>query len=369
MAEALAQQVDLSRRMAAGCAIGLSGIDLSKKLSVEGDANRSLVRTHVLRVSAELTPSIEQSVSTACTNLGFPRELGDVFVSPDRETNALSSRHHGRALVIVNSAMIEILGPEELTFVIGHELGHYLLPELNIGGQRDSLEGALLSRRTELTMDRIGLIACRSVDKACSAKLKMLSGLTERHLRMDVAALIGEWNKVAGEGAPEHLQGSSHPPPGLRAKALLRFHGTDYYRSICGQDGGDALAEANKAILEEMDRFVDAAATKSIRDGLNKLSGWSAGFAAAHGIKVRLASFKTASCDAPEDYVRRCVGVIIQDTPEAERKDKALQKFHQYLEQANAIAPMATAAYLQHIAREEPPLGDLISRIRVIPRT
>lgn len=353
--------------MAAGCALGFGPETFKGRLSLEGGKNSNLVRHHVLRVSPELTPGIEESVRIACDNLGFPRELLDAYISPQKDTNAFSSRDLGRALVVVNSAMVEILSREELSFVVGHELGHFLLPEINLGGD-ESLEGAILSRKSELTMDRIGLLACRDVNKACQAKLKMLSGLTERHLRMDVAALIAEWNALSGESAHENLRTSSHPPPGLRAKSLLRFHGTEYYRNICGQAGGTSLADANNSILEELGRFVDSAAEQSIRDSINKLSGWAAGFAAAHGIKVRLASFRTPDCDAPEEYVRRCVGVIIQDTPVGERQEKALKKFHEYLTAATACAPVATSNYLRHIAKEEPELATLISRIRVIPR-
>jgi hypothetical protein len=361
------QLVEGSRRLAATCAIGFDTDTFRGKLALGTGRNTSLIRTHVLKVSPELTPGIEDSVRVACDNLGFPRELLDVYISPQRETNAFSSSDHGRALVIVNAAMVEILGKEELAFVVGHEIGHFLLPEIN-APRGDSLEGALYSRRSELTMDRIGLLACRDADKACHAKIKMLSGLTERHLRMDIAALIADWNSHAKEGAHEALLGASHPPPGLRAKALLKFQGSDYYRNICGLEGGTPLAEVNKATLDELHRFVDGAAELSIKDQLNRLSGWAAGFAASHGIKVRLASFRTPHCDAPEDYVRQCIGVIIQDTPEPERMDKALRKFHEYLTSATATAPARTSAYLSHLAKEEPALGELISRIRVIPK-
>jgi hypothetical protein len=359
------EKIELSRRMAAGCALGFAPEIFKGRLSLEGGRHGGLVRHHILRVSAELTPGIEESVKIACNNLGFPRALLEVYVSPQKDTNAFSSRDLGRALVVINSALVEILSKDELTFVVGHELGHFLLPEINQNDD-ESLESAILSRRAELTMDRIGLLACRDVTQACQAKLKMLSGLTERHLRMDVAALISEWNALANDEGAEQLQGSSHPPPGLRAKALLRFHSTEYFRNICGNSGGTTLSEANNAILEELVRFVDGSAERTIRDSLNKLSGWAAGFAASHGIKVRLASFRTNQCDAPEDYVRRCIGVIIQDTPEADRKEKALRKFHEYLTAATSVAPIRTSGYLSHIAKEEPALGDIISRIRII---
>lgn len=358
-------RVDFCRRIAAGCALGFGPESFNRSLSLEGSKNRSLLRHHILRVSPELTPSIEESVMIACNNLGFPRALLDAYISPQKDTNAFSGRDLGRALVVINSAMVEIFSKEELTFVVGHELGHFLLPEINLGND-ESIEGAILSRKAELTMDRIGLLACRDVNKACQAKLKMLSGLTDRHLRMDVAALIADWNALSGESAPDYLQTSSHPPPGLRAKALLRFYGTDYYRNISGQTGGTSLSEANNSILEELYRFVDRTAEQAIRDALNKLSGWAAGFAAAHGIKVRLASFQTPTCDAPEEYIRRCVGVIIQDTPLPERQEKALKKFHDYMTAAFACAPNATNKYLSNIVNKEPELGALISRIRII---
>jgi Zn-dependent protease with chaperone function len=101
---------------------------------------------------------------------------------------------------VLNAGLIDSMTPEELRFVVGHELGHIksghvlyyqiamLLPVLaEVVGAATFGVGSLLSfplevalvrwqRMSELTADRAGLLACQDVDAATTALIK-LAGL------------------------------------------------------------------------------------------------------------------------------------------------------------------------------------------------
>ena len=50
-------------------------------------------------------------------------------------------------------------------------------------------------RAQELSVDRVGLIACGSVDIAIRALMKTVSGLSSEHLRFDVGTFISQLDK------------------------------------------------------------------------------------------------------------------------------------------------------------------------------
>ena len=72
--------------------------------------------------------------------------------------------------------------------MIGHELGHFLLDHhhANVGFTSANPEYFRQRRAQEISVDRLGLLSCGSLDVALRALMKTVSGLTERHLRFDV---------------------------------------------------------------------------------------------------------------------------------------------------------------------------------------
>jgi hypothetical protein len=352
------------RRRIAAAAFRMPAAELSRQLVAEPTARDGNLSSHMLRVTEQLVPSVEASVLQACRNLGFPREILDVYVKPNHDIGAFSGKDGGRAVVLINSLMVEISDQDELAYVIGHELGHFLVPEANLPGQRNTVEGCMLSRNAEFTMDRIGLIACRKVDKAVSAKLKLLSGLTSRHLRMDATALVAQWREVAlsPDFGRSHLH-ATHPPPGFRAKALIQFFGSDAYAAAAGLNGGEPIAKVNEAIGAELDRLIDDHARVLIADKLNKLSGWLCAFVASRGIKLRLADLRHGVCKAPTEIVEKCLTIVLQDTPAAQQGKVGNDKLIAALEEACQVAPGHTRMYLQSVAQASAELGPLLQQL------
>jgi hypothetical protein len=318
----------------------------------------------MLRINASLAPVIEEAVLLACRNLGFPREMVDVYVRPQQEINAYSSRDGDRAVVTLNSLMVEISDLEEIAYVVGHELGHYLLPESNVRTDTQSVEGCMLSRNNEFTMDRVGLLACRSVEKACSAEMKTLSGLSGRFLRVDVAALIDQWREASRSlAASGEWIYATHPPPGMRAKALVRFHASDAYRQFVGLTEGEPIAKVNEAIGLELDHLVDRKAHDLIAEELNKLSGWLCAFMAAQNIKVRAAGLRHGLCQAPEDILKKCIGFIINESSTSTRVAVANERLVGAIQKCSEVAPGHTRVYLQAVAKDCVELKPLVAQL------
>lgn len=102
----------------------------------------------------------------------------DLHVSTDGDKNPIT---------IINSGIVDLLTKEERRFYFGHEMGHILanhlgylllcryLPLVSNSVRGSSLLFAPLlhySRMTEFTADRIGLLACQSIDVAISTMMK-----------------------------------------------------------------------------------------------------------------------------------------------------------------------------------------------------
>lgn len=343
--------------------------DLSKELALSVNPRDGSLSSHMLRVNADLTPTLEEAVQLACGNLGFPRDILDVYVMPKNESNAYSSMDGSRAQVTFNSYLVEVSDLEELAYVVGHELGHYIFQAANMWHLTPNLEGCMFSRYNEFTMDRIGLIACRNVNKAVSANLKIMSGLSNRHLRMDATAIVAQWREAskAADTTSMWLM-ATHPPTGLRAKALIQFFGSDAYRYATGQTGGEPIDQVNAALGSEIDRLLDNHAKKLIAEKLDKLSGWLCAFVACRGIKLRLSNLRHGLCSAPEEIIRRCLGVIIEETPEASRPTVSHDKLLSALQEACELAPGHTRVYLQSVAGTSHEIRPLLKQLDEISR-
>jgi hypothetical protein len=157
-----------------------------------------------------------------------------------------------------------LLDEEEFEFVIGHELGHFLLDHhaviKNIG--QPNFEYFRQRRSQEISVDRIGLVPCVSLDTAVRALMKTVSGLTERHLRFDVTAFIAQLRKI--EASTPDWSGSTHPSILIRAKALLWFSLSDYFLRGERFYSRDQMLKIDDRIERDLHKFVDGALMSKI---------------------------------------------------------------------------------------------------------
>lgn len=162
----------------------------------------------------------------------------EVYVAPSPQLNAYTFGLETPKVVVLYSALFQVMDADELKFIIGHELGHVALGHtwLNslVGGlagiPANSAASVLLglaflwwNRACEYSADRAGLLACQDPDKAVSALIKLVAGpagstqagLQQAYRRVDAEddTWLGSFNEALG----------SHPMLIRRINEIRRF--------------------------------------------------------------------------------------------------------------------------------------------------
>ncbi|GEM_PF-1223086 len=234
-------------------------------------------RSHLLASAVKITPALFPDLAAGLKDLGESMRLDeevDCFVTADPVIQAYCIPHNSgdsdHFTVVLSSALVERLKHEEIRFVIGHEIGHFLCghwrypSEDDHGSVGDRLATLRLMRAAEITADRIGMMACRSLDHACAAMIKVAAGLGEPFLQPDIPSILLQFRDLArGDGTSSAIW-TTHPVIPLRVRALLRFE--PVYRRIM-QDDKDYADE-----LFKIDDAVEADFHKSSGGALRKIS-------------------------------------------------------------------------------------------------
>ena len=233
-----------------------------------------------LKISKEITPDLQKCLEETCANLFLDINKVNAYVTSSPEIQAgCMSFNDENCIITLTSAVINLLEFNEIKFILGHELGHFLLShniEENIN--LESQEGYIKKRAQEISVDRIGLLACKDINIATKAIIKSLSGLNEKHLTFNMQAFIGQLDsetaKQEGFG-----QFSTHPSFILRAKALLRFSLSDPYMKHTLNSKGSDLKEIDKLIQNDLNLYIDRDLREDIKTSKDMISFWGYAFA------------------------------------------------------------------------------------------
>lgn len=182
------------------------------------------LNNHILdsiEVTQELTPALCRTMQTLIKDLSLiPFDIRFfVYASSELQASCLASTPTS-AIITISSALIDLLDENEMKFVIGHELGHLIFQHNR--GCRGGASNHRISRIQELSCDRIGLLACKSISDAISTQIKCSSGLPKKHLRIDVSYYIDQVTKI-DNNAPNATVISTHPAWLIRARSLVHF--------------------------------------------------------------------------------------------------------------------------------------------------
>jgi len=243
----------------------------------ENSPSSTRARSHLLASAVKITPALFPDLAQGLLKLGESMMLQDevdCFVIADPVIQAFCFPHQSgqreRFTVVLSSSLIERLRIDEIRFVIGHEVAHFLCGHWRYPSESDDdtlgdrLAVLRLSRAAEISADRIGMLACRSLEHACAAMIKVAAGLGEPHLRPDIPSLLGQFRELArGDGTTSAIW-TTHPIIPLRVRALLRFE--PIHRTIL-QNGSYAVEE-----LAKIDDAVEADFHKSSGYALKKLA-------------------------------------------------------------------------------------------------
>ncbi len=237
-------------------ACGLSSADIVPIQNTQS-VRRSLL-SHSVRVSPRIFPGVSRSVDHALKRLALSVKI-EAYVSNDPHPNAYCISMNGEiaAAVVITSSLIELLTEEELSFVIGHEIGHYLFKHSTYpraDQEPDDLKRLnilSLNRAAEISADRLGFISCPSMDDAFSGMLKIASGLSGTHVRNDITSYLTQLKDLNNLSGNTDAIYETHPMFPLRVRALVWFSMSEpYYYWIESDNKASFSAEDLNARIE-----------------------------------------------------------------------------------------------------------------------
>lgn len=129
-----------------------------------------------VRIHESQYPQVFSIVKRCAAALGLPMPL--VFVREDYHTPVLAVGFGEPYSLVISTIWIEHFKEDELTFMIGRELGHIasghtrLTSLLSVSGNENIIVSLVFGawlRKMELTCDRVGLLCCGSLDAAIRA--------------------------------------------------------------------------------------------------------------------------------------------------------------------------------------------------------
>jgi len=203
---------------------------------------RLAFQSNALRVSENQFPWVWQRYAEVCETLDVPRY--ELFVS---QTPLVNAGAYGmeKPFIVLNSGVLRLLDEEELTWLLGHELGHIMsghvlyrtmtvlllqLAQMGfpvVGLAARAVLVALLewNRKAELSSDRAGLLAAQNPEAAMKGFMKLAGGGTEDETDLNEFLAQAEEYRTSGDAADLvfkvlNLLGTSHPFHVLRAAEI-----------------------------------------------------------------------------------------------------------------------------------------------------
>lgn len=237
-----------------------------------GEATRSAIsqtRRTLVRVTAKLLPEVYKAVQQASERLMLAN-APDVFIEADPCANACALIDGDRYVITVNSGLVTLLEPDELPFVIGHEIGHAGFRHGSAEPESEAQALLLLeSRRAqEISADRAGLLSVDDPKSGLRAGIKVACGLGSPFLSRRLDAFIEQLSTPSEDEDATWEAESDHPDLALRYWAQQRFLDSDVYHALTGKHGGCALADIEREIE---DRFLSAGSSAAFRVSADKV--------------------------------------------------------------------------------------------------
>lgn len=250
---------------------------------------RLAFQANAVRVSERQFPEIHRRYTDVLVTLDAPEHY-ELFVSQTPLVNA-GAYGMDRPFIVLNSGTIRLLDDDELSFLLGHELGHILsghvlyrtmlvlllqlarmgFPVVGLAARAVLLGLLEWSRKAELSADRAGLLAVQEPEAALGAFLKLAGGGSAEETDLNEFLRQAEEYRDGGDLADTvfkvlNLLGATHPFHVLRTAELRDWiEAGEYDRVLRGeyrrrQDERrpymDDLAAAARAYAEEAESIL-----------------------------------------------------------------------------------------------------------------
>ncbi len=232
-----------------------------------GRGTRRSLLASALRLTPEVAPELHGTVQDCRVRLGVDTEV-ELFVFASAQYNAACTQPEGdRVFVLLASSLLEAFAPDELAYVVGHELGHHVYDHHEVPAQvllRNAkglppelvLKAFAWQRHAEISADRAGLLCCGALDGAARSLFKLSSGLKNAPGPENIEAFLDQAGELTAEteemraGLDRVLTGdwlSTHPFSPLRLLAARVFA-----QSEAMQEGGMPLPVVEREVLDLM---------------------------------------------------------------------------------------------------------------------
>ncbi len=217
----------------------------------------NLANARKLKVTKDNYAWLDEMVSKAALALGIDAPATYVVFAdkPNAYVTGVT-----KPILVIHSGLIDIMAPEELLFIIGHELGHIKFKHIlafevvNISYYvvnffpTETLRGIITnlalftflkwSRESEISADRLGMILVGSEEIASKALIKLISGLDDKYGEININAFREQSNLEDNafdlRKIPVLLNEvtSTHPFVGSRVEALYQYKDSSEYARL-----------------------------------------------------------------------------------------------------------------------------------------
>ena len=219
------------------------GIDIKKfqKNNNELDnSHLSYLLTNSVKIDKEIFPKVGKAIDIVFKRIKIENVFNFFITADNNQANASCSlmTSASRPDIVLTSRLIELLSLEELQFVIGHEVAHFvyqhaLYPNHNNVEERNLKLNILnLSRAAEISADRIGFLSCANLEASLKANFKLASGLNDKHFNFKPSTYLDQLRDLEELGKSSTELWSTHPSFLIRMQSLIWFSMTKEYHEF-----------------------------------------------------------------------------------------------------------------------------------------
>ena len=258
--------------------------DLKKTSNELNNSHLSNLLTNSVRVDKEILPKVGEAIETVFKRIKIENNFNFFITADNNQANASCSlmSSASRPDIILTSRLIELLSIEELQFVIGHEVAHYVYQHAlypnhnNVEDRNLKLNILNLSRAAEISADRIGFLACSSLEDALKANFKLASGLSDKYFNFKPSTYLDQLRDLEDLGKSSSELWSTHPSFLIRMQSLIWFSMTKEYHDFFDQKkkGTYSLKEVDKKLDFKMRKVTGDEIAKSNKEIYEKALIW-----------------------------------------------------------------------------------------------
>ena len=258
--------------------------DLKKTSNELDNSHLSNLLTNSVRVDKEILPKVGEAIETVFKRIKIENNFNFFITADNNQANASCSlmSSASRPDIILTSRLIELLSIEELQFVIGHEVAHYVYQHAlypnhnNVEDRNLKLNILNLSRAAEISADRIGFLSCSSLEDALKANFKLASGLSDKYFNFKPSTYLDQLRELEDLGKSSSELWSTHPSFLIRMQSLIWFSMTKEYHDFFDQKkkGTYSLKEVDKKLDFKMRKVTGDEIAKSNKEIYEKALIW-----------------------------------------------------------------------------------------------